>query len=223
MASLHYVEMGGEIVELDYLRYIATYDDLILGSVTTRPTDKPWDEWLPEVGKLHYTNSGLNELILGVRPIVPFFDATKYIATHNYAADSFKNEDGSLNETEATIGYITFGALNGLPRDDFKPNVFLANYPELLAEDIYINNEISPLKVAKMWLEKIKEGISLDKFDPVDFAEVMGLDELIDPFESFVNAKLKEYRSMLKKHSGLWYRFFHILQIYRRCRFKSPL
>ena len=210
MASLHYVEMNGEIVELDYLRYIATYDDLILGAVTNKPAEQTWDEWLPHVGKLHYSTSGLSEIVLGMRQIIPFFDATKYIATHSYAADTFKNEDGSLNETQATIGYITFGSLNGLSRDDFKPNVFLANYPELLAEDIYINNEISPLKVAKLWLERVKEGLRLDKFDPLDFAEVMGIDEKVDAFEYFVKSKLKEYRSMLKRHSGLWYRFIHM-------------
>ena len=209
-ASLHYIEMNGEAVELDYIRYIATYDDLVLGAVSSKPDDKSWEEWLPEIGKTHYENTGLYEIKKGTREIVPFFDATIYVATHSYAADLFKNNDGTINETSATIGYITFGSINGLSRDAFKPNMFLANYPELLAEDIYINNEISPLKVAKIWLEKVKEGVRFDKFDPVDFKEVMGLDEIIDPFESFVNTKLKEYRAMLQKHNGMFYRFTHI-------------
>tara|TARA_B110000977_G_C11023967_1_gene472438 strand:+ start:183 stop:1280 length:1098 start_codon:yes stop_codon:yes gene_type:complete len=210
MASLHFVEMHSEIIELDYIRYLATYDDLVLGAVSSKPADKSWEEWLPEVGKIHYTNTGLNEIILGIRNVIPFFDATKYIATHSYAVDSFTDENGKVDTTQVTISFITFGALNGLPRDEFKPNVFLANYPELLAEDIYINKEISPLKVAKIWLDRIKEGIRFDKFDPVDFAEVMGLDAIVDPFESFVSSKLKEYNTMLKKHNGLWYRFTHI-------------
>ena len=209
MASLHYVEMRGEIVELDYVRYIATYDDLVLGAVSSKPWDQTWEQWLPIVGQTHYTTAGLMEIVMGVRPVVQFFDATKYIATHAEAADAFKNEDGSLNETAAAIAFITFGAFNGLSRDAFQPNVFLANYPELLAEDIYINDEISTVKVAKIWLEKFKDGVVLDKFDPVDFKEVMGLDELTDPFTSFVTSKLGEYRKMLKKQASTWWKMTH--------------
>lgn len=209
MASLHYVEMRGEIVELDYLRYIATYDDLVLGAVSSKPYDQTWEQWLPVVGQTHYVTAGLIEIVMGVRPIVPFFDATKYIASYAGVADAFKNEDGSLNETAAAIAFITFGAFNGFQRDSFQPNVFLANYPELLAEDIYINNEISTVKVAKLWLDRVKEGVTLDKFDPVDFKEVMGLDELTDPFTSFVTSKLSEYRKMLKKQASTWWKMTH--------------
>ena len=210
MASLHYVEMRGEVVELDYLRYIATYDDLVLAAVSSKPIDKSWNEWLEVFGQVHYVNSGLNEIFTGLRPVIPFFDAVKYIATHAGGADSFKNEDGTINESAVAIAFITVGALHGLQRNGFQPNVFLANYPELLAEDIYINNEISTVKVAKLWLEHLKEGgVTLDKFDPVDFKEVMGLDELSDPFTSFVTSKLGEYRKMLKKQKSAWWKMTH--------------
>ena len=209
MASLHYLEIRGEILDLDYIRYIATYDDLVLGAVTGKPNDQTWEQWLPYVGQVHYTSAGLSEIVMGVRPILPFFDATKYIATHAGAVDAFKTEDGNIDETKAAIAFITFGAFNGLQRDAFQPNVFLANYPELLAEDIYINNEISTVKVAKIWLEKFKDGVVLDKFDPVDFKEVMGLDEATDPFTSFVTSKLGEYRKMLKKQASTWWRMTH--------------
>lgn len=210
MASLHYIEMRGEIIELDYIRYIATYDDLVLGAVTGKPAEQSWEEWLPFVGKVHYTSTGLPEIVSGTRPTCAFFDATKYIATYAGAAESFKNDDGSIDETKAAIAFITFGAFNGLSRDAFQPNVFLANYPELLAEDIYINDEISTVKVAKLWLQRFSEGLALDKFDPLDFKEVMGLDELTDPFTSFVSSKLKEYRKMLKKQAGTWWKLTHM-------------
>lgn len=210
MASLHYVEMRGEVVELDYLRYIATYDDLILGAVSGKPLNQTWEEWLPIIGKLHYSSTGLLEIVMGVRPVVTFFDATKYIATYANVADLFKNKDGTFDETSATIAFITSGAINGLQRDAFKPNIFLANYPELLAEDIYINDEISTVKVAKIWLERFKDGIELDKFDPVDFKEVMGLDEVTDPFTSFVQGKIKEYKRLLQKQGKMFYKMTHM-------------
>ena len=216
-AALHYVEMNGEIAELDYVRYIASYDDLVLGSVSGRPFDQTWEQWLPTVGKWHYENVGRAEIESGIRAVTPFFDAVKYIASYAGVQDSFKNEDGSFDETKCAIAFITFGAFNGLTRDGFQPNVFLANYPEVLAEDIYVNGEISTVKVAKIWLERFKDGITLDKFDPVDFKEVMGLDEATDPFTSFVQAKSKEYKRLLQKQGKMFYKMTHM------CRGMDPM
>lgn len=209
-AALHYVELGYEKPELNYVRYIATYDDLVIGAIAGKPEDKDMETWLNEIGKLHYESVGKSEILTGVRPLLPFFDATKYIATYAQCADMFKNDDGSLNEDAAALAYMTVGREAGLVRDGFTPYTFLANYPDLITEDIYVNEEISIVKVAKIWLERFKEGLSLDKFDPQDYKETMGLDDTIDSAKQFVEDKVAEYRKLLKKRSKKWYRFTHL-------------
>lgn len=205
-AALHYVEIGSEEVELDYVRYIASYDDLVLGTLSGNAEGKPWEEFIPVIGKYHYESAGRNEIALGGRPVTEFFNATQYVATYSAVQDLFKTEEGTLDETKAAIAYITMGATGGLVRNGFNHNVYLANYPELLEEDIYVNKEISPIKVAKIWLERVKEGVDLSKFDAIDFKESNGLDETDDVFAKYVEVKKEEYMKMLKKKSKLFYR-----------------
>ena len=205
-AALYYVETGKEEVELDYIRYIASYDDLVLGTVSGNVENKPWEEFIPTIGKLHYDTAGRNEIATGVRPVTDFFNATQYIATYFQAQDFFKADDGTLDEKKIAIVYITIGASNGYVRNGFNHNIFLANYPELLEEDIYVDKEISPIKVAKLWLVKVKDGIDLSKFDALDFKESNGLDDVSDAFVKYVQVKKAEYLKMLKKKSKLFYR-----------------
>lgn len=205
-AALHFIEIGKEEVELDYLRYVASYDDLVLGTLSSNREGKTWEEQIPFIGKLHYESCGKNEILTGVRPVVDFFDATKYVATHSHSQDLFKNEDGTLNENKAAVAYVTMGAASGLSRNGFNHNIYLANYPELLEEDIYVNKEISPVKVAKLWLQRVAEGVDLTKFDALDFKESNGLDDTVDAFAKYVEVKKEEYMKMLKKRSKLFNR-----------------
>lgn len=205
-AALHFVEVGKEEVELDYLKYVATYDDLTTGSVTSKPNDKEWSEWIEEAGKAHYENGGKEEILTGKREVKPFFDAVTYVATHVTTADAFKTEEGVVDEKLATVAYITFGSQNGLASAGFQPYMYLANYPELLEEDIYVNKDISFIKVAKLWLDKFADGIKLDVFDPNEFKEALSLPESADPYKEYVMEKLKEYREMLKKQASCFYK-----------------
>ena len=210
-AALHFIELGKpetlDSLELNGFKYVASYDDLILGCVASKPMDKSWDEWIPAVAKLHYETTGRNEIVLGIRPLNDFFDATKYIASYPAVSDTFKNDAGEIDELQATIAYITVGAFSGLVRNSFNPYVYIANYPELIKEDIYVNDEISYAKVAKIWLEKFKDGIDLTKFDPADYIQAMKLDENADAFKEFVDAKVTEYKKLLKKQASWWFKF----------------
>ena len=205
-AALHFVEVGREEVELDYLRYIASYDDLVLGTLSANTEGKPWEEYIPVVGKLHYESIGREEIRLGSRPLLDFFDSTKYIASYPQAIDLFTKESGSIDAEKAALAYITIGSSSGCVRSAFNHNVYLANYPEILEEDIYVNKEISPIKVAKIWLDRFKDGVDLSKFDAVDYRESNGLEETVDVYSRFVNARKLEYMKMLKKRSKLLYR-----------------
>ena len=206
MAALHFIELGNSPKELDYVKYIASFDDLVVGTMSSNP-GKDWTEWIPEVGRMHYENAGRAEIHFGSRQVTEFFDATKYIATYAGTAAEFTNEDGSINDTLAAIAFITIGSQNGLVRNGFDHNIFLANYPELLEDDVYINNEISSVKVAKLWLDRFNDGIDLSRFDPSDFKDAMGLADTADAFKAFVDTKASEYRTMTKRQKKLTYRF----------------
>jgi len=205
-AALHFVEVNNKEVELDYMKYIASYDDLILGTLSSNGEGKPWDEVIPSIGKLHYESCGKNEIMNGTREVNDFFDTTKYLATYPEALSMFTKESGSIDVEKASIAYITMGVSNGLVRNGFNHNIYLANYPELLEEDIYVNNEISPVKVAKVWLERFKDGLDLTKFDAVDYKESNGLQDDVDVYMQFVQSKKTECLKLLKKRSKLLYR-----------------
>ena len=215
MAALHYIEINKPEVELDYFKYIATYDDLVQGTVAGNP-GKGWAEWIPEVGKMHYDSSGKIEIAAGTRPVVEFFNATKYMATYPQVQDNFKNKDGSVNEQDVAAAYITLGAQSGLVRDGFAPTVFLANYPEHIESDIYVNGNpkdgVSAVKVAMLWLQTVKEGaVDLTRFDAVDFKETAGLADDVCAFKSFVELKTKSYMKTLKKQAKFSFRLGKML------------
>ena len=205
LAALHFVETGKEAPEVDYLKYVASYDD-----VTEALKDEAVDS-IYELGKTHYNTIGLPELLKGTREVTEFFDSDKYIASYAHVADNFKNEDGTLDEHSATIAYITWGASNGLSRNLFMPYVYVANYIDLIKEDIFINGEISFKKVAKIWLNKFKDGILLDKFDAHDFKETMELGEEEDPYKVFVLKKITEYKKQLARENSCFYKLGKLL------------
>ena len=210
-AALHYIEIGKEKVELNYLIYVATYDDLVTQAVSSNVDVKPWKEFIVEYGKQHYEKSGRNEILSGDRPLADFFNAIKYIATYPLAIDSFKNDDGTLDENKGAIAYITFGSSSGYVRSGFDHNIYLANYPELLEADIYVNKDISPVKVAKIWLQRFADGIDLTRFDALDFKDSIGLGESVDIFANYVEAKKNEYLKMMKNRSSLLYKLKSLL------------
>jgi len=84
--------------------------------------------------------------------------------------------------------------------------MYLANYPELVKEDIYTNKVVDEKKVAKVWLDNYNNDIKLDEFDSEDFKESNELKEEEDPFKQFVNMKVKELAKQLKKESGFVYK-----------------
>ena len=212
-AALHYLEIGLEERELDYIKYIASYDDLVGGAVAGKPADQTWEEWIPAVGKLHYESGGRLEVVSGVRPVGDFFDPLMYIATYAGVEAQFKKEDGEYDNDALALAYITIGASNGLARNGFNSSVFLANYPELVGEDVYTNDEVDDRKVAKLWLARHAAGEvpELDKFDPLDFKETNELGDDADIFKVFVERKVTEHRSELKKQAKAWYRMRRVL------------
>ena len=202
-AALYFVETGSAEQELDYVKYLASFDDLSVGSLQMKPADKELVDWLPECGKWHYETSGMQEIMSGSRPVTPFFNATKYIASYPETYDAFKNEDGSLNEDAARMTWFTFGCQNGLSRNGFSPMVYLANSPDICKEDIYTNNKVDELKVAKKWLDNFSNGIDLTVFDVEDFKEANELREDEDPFKLFVERKVSEFQKEVKNNSKL--------------------
>lgn len=206
-AALHFVEISNEEKQLDFLKYIATYDDLVSSSVSQMPSDANPQEWLIEAGKKHYEGVGRTEIHSGKRPVDDFFDPWKYIASYAMTKDIFWNaEDDTLDETNATIAYITAGSQTGLSRNMFVSDVYLANYPERVKDDIYVNEKVSDHKVAKLWLKNFPNEVKLDAFDPIGFAEEHGLEDTMNSFKEFVQKQITTYDSFLKKHKKIWFK-----------------
>ena len=201
-AALHFIEIGREEKELDYIKYVATHDDLVNQVVESKTDDKEWIQHIEIVGKEEYELVGKTHILSGERVLLPFFNALKYLATYPAAASVFKNPNGIVDEIQAALAYITVGFKEGFIRDNFNPFVYLANYPELIKEDIYVNGEISISKVAKLWIDNFKNGINLDKFDPTDFIESMGLEKDADAFKVYVETKVEEYNKFLSSQKG---------------------
>ena len=202
-AALYFVETGSEERELDYRKFLASYDDLSIGAVMNKPPTKELLDWLPEYGKTCYESTVKNEILSGKRPVAPFFDATRYIASYPETYDHFKSEDGSVDEDKATLAWFIFGVQNGIKRDQFSPMAYLANNPDVCKEDIYTNNKVDEMKVARLWLEKTKDGIDLTSFDVEDFKESHELKEDEDPFKVFVEQKVNEHFKELKKSNTI--------------------
>ena len=206
-AALHFIEIGKDLVDVDYLKYLATYDDLALGAVSSlevKPSDVETEDWLKTIAKDHYTSKGQAEIESGARPIIPFFDPIMYVATHAAAKDVLLTAEGIVDEVKAAISCITFGIPQGLLKNAFAPFVYLSNYPELLKDDILENGKINPRKVAQIWLTNWTPDLTLNKFDAGTFSLSKGLEEGTDAFETFVKEKVTELAKNTAKSSSIF-------------------
>lgn len=219
-ACLHFIEIGKEIVPLDYIKYIASYDDLVISTVSSKPADQSWEQWIPAVGKMHYDGCGFTEIMSGTRPLNDFFDAIMYTATYPFAKDFFSNEDSEIDEDKAAIAYITFGAVSGLVRKAFSPNIFLANYPEYVKEDIYTDGALCNRKIAKLWLDKVGVDAKLDTFDVDNYKIAKDLADDVDIFEARVKELVEEHKLDLKKKNSLTAKFIGLTKC--PCCVKAP-
>lgn len=193
-AALHYVEIGLEPKEVDYLRYLASYDDLVANSVAGKPAEQTWEQWLPAIGKLHYENGGRVEIHAGVRP-VEIFDPMLYIASYPHVQADFKTEDG-FDHDKLAIAYITVGSVHGFVRNQFNPFAFIANALETLDEDIFTNGEVDVKKVVPIWLQKIADNaVDLTKFNAEEYKQLKELGDDVDVFAEYV----KEQIALVKK------------------------
>lgn len=210
-SCLHFIELRKEEKEVDYLRYMASYDDIIKPTLRMMPDDIAPLEWLTTTAKDHYETIGKNEILSGVREIPDLFDPYIYIASYAGTKNIFwNNSTNELDEKAATVAFIVTGFNSGLKRDIFDQDVYLANYPENLMEDIFVEGSISKRKVAKVWLRKFPEETTLSKFDPMSFAEAHGIDDPFKSCSSFVGFQANKYMKTVKKNSGFLNRLFNI-------------
>lgn len=215
-AALHKIETKAQDVPVDYLTYIATYDDIIIGAVNSRPDDKTWEEHLLSVGKMHYENIGRKEIHEGKRPIKDFFDPDKYVATYSDAIAHLQDENGDINEDKVKILYITYGFCAGLTRNSFDPYKIIASNLDMIKEPIYTARKIDIKKVAKVWIQRVKSGLhNSDTFDSDEYAKTNELDQNQNPFKVFVESKIDEYIKLVKKQSSYLYRIKKALGLKR--------
>jgi hypothetical protein len=206
-AALHYVEFTYDVKQLDYLIYVASYDDLVSVALNGKPVDILPEAWIIESGKQHYENTGRKEIHDKHRPVEEFFDPWKYIASYSETKDIFWNfEENTLNETNATLAFITNGSKHGLFRNIFVPDVYLANYPERVKDDIYTNSIVSEHKVAKLWLKNFPGEAVLDAFDHLKFAEEFGIENPVDSFKEFVKKQVLKFDTLSKKKRKVWFK-----------------
>ena len=201
-AALHFIEFGNDIVDLDYIKYIASYDDLIIDAVASlenKPTDIEEVDWFKEIGKKQYESHGRQQIETGDRIITDFFDPVMYAASYPAVKDIFLTAEGAVDDVVTTIAYIVHGFGQGLNRNIFVPFLYLANYPEMVKEDVYDKKNLDPRKVAKVWLANWTPEIELDKFDLDTFVLSKGLEEGVDGFRIFVEEKVNEHMKSLKK------------------------
>ena len=209
-ATLHFVEVGREEKEVDYLRHIATYDDLIQGAVMSRPSDTPWEQWLPQVGKISYETEGKQSIMAGIRPITGFFDPIMYAASYPQEKPSFVDVEGKLDSDKICISFIV-NSVAGRPRSQFAPYVFLANYPDALDKDIYNKQkEIDTRKVATVWLDYYSADINLNTFDPQAFLlapakkGAKALVDGVDPYVAYVDQLVEDHFRALAYMCFAW-------------------
>ena len=211
-ACIHFVEFRKDIKEPDYLKYLASFDDIIKPTLKMMPDDVVPAEWLITTAKDHYETLGKNEILSGIRKIPELFDPYIYIASYAGTKDLFWNtENDCLNESSATVAFLITGFSSNLKRDLFTPDVYLANYPENLMEDIFVEGVISKRKVAKVWLKKFPEETTLSKFDPMSFAEVHGIEDPFKSCSSFVGYQADKYKRTVKKNSKFFNRLLSLV------------
>lgn len=206
-ADLHKIETKSEDVKLDYVKYLASYDDLIKIALDTKPEDKTWEEWIPEMGETHYRSIGKKEILCRKREVTPFFNSEKYIASYSDAITHLLDEDGTIDDTKVAIIYITFGFKSGLQRSSFEPYKVISENPSLVNEDIYINKVVDTVKVAKAWIQRVKDGKETEvQFNPVSYLQENELEESSDAYKVFVEAKVQERLKQLRKEASLFWR-----------------
>lgn len=215
-ASLHYIEFGYDVKPVDYLRYMASYNDVIVGAHAAKEADIELNDWIPKYAEYHYTNVGRDEILSGKRAVDFIFDPTKYVATYVPTKDVFTDPvTGIINEQAATMAYITIGVSNGLQPDLFNPYVFLSNYPELVKEDIYVKDatdgEISKKKLSKMWIDKFPHNIDLTKFNVVKFKSEHKIEDDIEAFKTNAVNKIREYQKQLRLEKSTLLRMWNSL------------
>lgn len=215
-ACLHFIEFGYDVKPVDHLRYMASYNDVIVGAYTSKQPDVEIIEWIPKFAEYHYTNVGREEILSGTRSADFIFDPTKYVATYVPTKDVFTDPvTGVINEHAATMAYITIGASNGLQPDLFNPHVFLSNYPELVKEDIYVKSaedgEISKKKLSKLWIDKFPHNIDLTKFDLAKFKAESKITDDLEAFAANALAEIKKYQKELLAQKSVLIRLWRAL------------
>lgn len=215
-ACLHYIEFGYDVKPVDYLRYMASYTDVIIGAYTAKQDGVELSDWIPKFAEYHYTNAGRDEIMKGIRSVEFVFDPTKYVATYVPTKDVFTDPvTGIINEHAATMAYITIGATHGLQPDLFNPYVFISNYPELVKEDIYVKDaadgEISKKKLSKIWIDKFPHNIDLSKFNLARFKSEAKIEDDIEAFKANAMSKIKVYQKELIAQKSMLIRLWRAL------------
>jgi len=201
-AALHFVEIGLEEKEIDGLKYISTYNDLCtIFSKQCKEENESSVDVLKELGRLHYESQGKQEIVEGKREVTMFFEPLMYIASFPAVQNDFKLDDGTFDIEKLYVTFIMDGHLINYTRKGFDEYQFLANYPELAAEDIYVNKKVNEKKVARIWLDKAasESGVQLDKFDIEDFKETTEIKEDTNPFKAYFDAQVMDYNNLPKK------------------------
>jgi chromosome condensin MukBEF MukE localization factor len=216
-ATLHFIEFGFELKTVDYLRYIASYNDIIVSAYACKLPETSIEEWLPIFAEFNYNLTGKQEILSGIRSVDFIFDPTKYVATYVPTKDAFTDPlTGIINDRSVTIAYITIGVINGLQPDLFNPYVFLSNYPELVKEDIYIKDindgEISSKKLSKLWIDKFPHNIDLSKFDIDKFKVNNKISDSIEAFKLNALSKIKEHQTEILLAKSIFTRFLNSLK-----------
>jgi hypothetical protein len=215
-ACLHFIEFGYDTKPVDYLRYMASYTDVIIGAYTAMQSDVELSDWIPKFAEYHYVNVGRDEIMKGTRSVEFIFDPTKYVATYVPTKDVFTDPvTGIINEHAATMAYITIGATHGLQPDLFNPYVFISNYPELVKEDIYVKDaddgEISKKKLSKIWIDKFPHNIDLTKFNLARFKSDSKIEDDIEAFKVNALNKIKIYQKELLAQKSVFIRIWRSL------------
>ena len=106
-ACLYFIETGKDEVELDYIKYIASFDDLSIGSLKNKPDDKELSKWLPECGRIHYEKHGKSEIASGERSVNSFLIQLNTLqAIHKHIMVSKMKTDLSMMKMLPLLGLV---------------------------------------------------------------------------------------------------------------------
>lgn len=211
---LYKVESQNEDAELDTLRYIASYDDVIIGALNSKPTDKTFEEWLPEVAKIHYTNVGKDEIISSKRSLEKLFNPEDYVASYPQTIDHLKDSEGNISDEKVCFVYITYGFVAGLARSNIDLYELLSSHQDIIQEDVYVNGKLNKEKVIKRWIEKVKTGdVTPTKFDDKEHKILNELSDEENVYKHFVDQKIEEWFKELKRRSSIFYKLRNMIKL----------